>query len=1067
MRNLKKVFAVILTVALLASLMVPALAAVSHEAEALKLQKIGLMAGGPADLKLDEGVTRIQGLAFAIRAAGKEAEAFAMTEEEAAAELAKFVDADQVPGWGKKYAAYAIKYGITVGVGNNKFAALDPISGTSFLVFLLKSGMGYSEVTTANVVDKAVEVGVLSAGDAVYFGSKAALIRDDAAAILFGAAMNGVNANGKKFIQSLIDAGFVDAKVAAENGFIAALAITSVKAAKVNVLEVTFSRPVEDDVTFTVKRGSNSVSVDNVKWNSNKTVATLTTTSKMINGTHTVTAKVGDVELTGSTEVVSQHVDKIVILNDVALTGKNATEAYVYYDVLDQYGESLRSSTNIEWSFSTGSKATINKNTGKIALERSDEKAFTYGEKIYITGVHVKTGTTVTATLSVGMAQALDKIEVAGYVKYGTSDIIKTLPAGFKANTYYLLYTAVDQNGNPLEVDKPVTNNEITFIVDNVLLVKELDKTTETKITIDGVEYNAIAVVPGINVSRGGEVTITAIANKTGNKTSINTAVGEDQILTSFVMSAPTEMIADGESVEIPFVALDQNGEEIKNFVTLAKHKDFNKLTLNTSAGKLVLKENDDGTAKLVYEDETVAWNDPAATDGLDRTVSLTSVVIGGDSSNQMIYIRDKARPDGIKAVKMDSVLVERGANTFKLAENFRFVDQYGRQMGNDDEWGKDNGFFSASSYAGNDFAGYKFAIRLEYKGDAKYVTGIAPNTPVKISTTENETVTVTAASDVTASAVTGLSLKFDIVKYKGDNFADAESVSPVKNESLTIVDIKVVKDFTIGDLNKFYVNTSKSNDVTGDTGAVRLDNTSIDELAAGAKILPGYVQEVKVKGTYNGKEVTIPAIYFEVTSDKLVADGNKIIDVTTTGDALVWGDLYDFTTARYLRKDAKDALKATVYLINADNSRGEVLDTTSKEILISDAKPVVTTIKGADEITANPNVTKIVIKDLVADKDYKYYDQYGVEITVTPSFKVSSVVENAAGYAENSFKVVGNDSNNATVEGAERGDTFVLTIKAGDVTKVVKVTVGADTESNITNNTNNYLDQVVKALDN
>ena len=97
MRNLKKVLAVILTVAMLASLMVPAFAAVSNLEEAKKLQAIGLFAGGEADLKLDEDVTRIQGLTFAIRAAGKEDEALAMTDEEVAAELAKFNDAADIP----------------------------------------------------------------------------------------------------------------------------------------------------------------------------------------------------------------------------------------------------------------------------------------------------------------------------------------------------------------------------------------------------------------------------------------------------------------------------------------------------------------------------------------------------------------------------------------------------------------------------------------------------------------------------------------------------------------------------------------------------------------------------------------------------------------------------------------------------------------------------------------------------------------------------------------------------------------------------------------------------------
>ena len=74
-------------------------------------------------------------------------------------------------------------------------------------------------------------------------------------------------------------------------------------------------------------------------------------------------------------------------------------------------------------------------------------------------------------------------------------------------------------------------------------------------------------------------------------------------------------------------------------------------------------------------------------------------------------------------------------------------------------------------------------------------------------------------------------------------------------------------------------------------------------------------------------------------------------------------------------------------------------------------------------------------------------------------TFKIAAIVENPDGYAENNFKVAGNDSGTISVsQGAERGDKFELTIKADDVTKVVKVTVGADKHANITNDVNNYL---------
>ena len=102
-----------------------------------------------------------------------------------------------------------------------------------------------------------------------------------------------------------------------------------------------------------------------------------------------------------SVEIQSQYVAELQILNDIALTGKGTVEgeankdagvAYVYYKILDQYGEDLTSSTSIQWSTSCGAPASNDRNIGKLTLKRTDGKAFTYGEQIYVTGVYTKTG---------------------------------------------------------------------------------------------------------------------------------------------------------------------------------------------------------------------------------------------------------------------------------------------------------------------------------------------------------------------------------------------------------------------------------------------------------------------------------------------------------------------------------------------------------------------------------------------------------------------------------------------------------------------------------------------------
>lgn len=253
MRNLKKILAAITVIAMLASMMVvPALAeGFKYEEEATILNELKLMEG----MGLGDSVNRLQGLIFAIKAAGLKDEVDAMTDEEAAAILAeKVVDADEVPAWGVKWTAYAVEKGFTSGVDASvapkvKFAPLQEVSATSFLVWIMNIGMGYKYGTDV-VVAEAVNANVISLSQAMEIGAKAAIIRDDAAGILYGACKNGVNADGKTFIQSLIDAGVVTEEAAIAAGLVEAkpevLEVVSVSADNLKQIKVEFNVPIKE-----------------------------------------------------------------------------------------------------------------------------------------------------------------------------------------------------------------------------------------------------------------------------------------------------------------------------------------------------------------------------------------------------------------------------------------------------------------------------------------------------------------------------------------------------------------------------------------------------------------------------------------------------------------------------------------------------------------------------------------------------------------------------------------------------------------------------------------------------
>jgi len=83
------------------------------------------------------------------------------------------------------------------------------------------------------------------------FGPKAALIRDDIAGILYGACKNGVNADGTRFIESLINAGFISKEAAIAAGLVEAVPekfeVVGAIALNLVQVEVEFNQPVDED----------------------------------------------------------------------------------------------------------------------------------------------------------------------------------------------------------------------------------------------------------------------------------------------------------------------------------------------------------------------------------------------------------------------------------------------------------------------------------------------------------------------------------------------------------------------------------------------------------------------------------------------------------------------------------------------------------------------------------------------------------------------------------------------------------------------------------------------------
>ena len=221
----------------------------------------------------------------------------------------------------------------------------------------------------------------------------------------------------------------------------------------------------------------------------------------------------------------------IVIIgeNNQISTNETGTEAYIYYDVIDQYGNSIRSSVDIIWAFSDAAEQSVDTSLGRITIKKSADGSESYicGTKLYLTGCDLESGVVVNEILNIGVPEVIDEVDLVGFVnsKWNQSKIETSLPSNFEKDTWHLLYTAKNQYGNLLAAEKYDTE-KITLIVDNPLLVDCSSRAAGDLYTINDTRYASIVVNPGPYADQNGKVEFKIISNKTGRQSQKSFEVG-------------------------------------------------------------------------------------------------------------------------------------------------------------------------------------------------------------------------------------------------------------------------------------------------------------------------------------------------------------------------------------------------------------------------------------------------------------------------------------------------------------------------------------------------------------
>lgn len=411
------------------------------------------------------------------------------------------------------------------------------------------------------------------------------------------------------------------------------LSVTSVQAISASSFKVVFNQAPKDTskVTFSVQRLTTPVTVT-TSWNTVKTEATVSSSSSLPEGSYTVAVKNDTKDLGTSTVAVSsQKVAKLNITSTkLSLTSKNI--GYATYKVLDQYENDISSSSLANSLTFQSGVGTVTSNKGLLIVDPGEGgQNLIQFASVVITGYDSTSGVSTSATLATSTALGtLSSMTLNTLTKSDGKD----LTDGDTSSVFYIDYTATDMSGNTTKDYNLVVNGLITGTINgNENCITSSSSNVMAEIVTDPSDSNKavikVRVIGDSNLAMDVPVTITAIPYL-GTASTLNITLKKASAVNTFTIMAPAYDIAVNEQKEIPFTAVDQNGD------ALTKMSELSGITF--TGAQLYL--NVDGTAVLK--------NDAQAIDGPKLISAMTST---GNYSSITINIQ--------KAEKADTLILD------------------------------------------------------------------------------------------------------------------------------------------------------------------------------------------------------------------------------------------------------------------------------------------------------------------------------------------------------------------------------------------------------------------------
>ena len=365
MRNLRKLTAVVIAIALVLTSMTAVFAAdttattVVNGDKAVTLKDLGLYAGtNPDDPKdgLDGALTTQDSLIFLAKLFGYNEAANKLTADEVADALAKFDDADSISTYAKNVVAYSAINNILSGsTKDGKFfvGAKDTVTAARFATFMLKQ-MGYT------VADYKAAVADLAAtkGSKVSATLTGDLTRDDAVGAMYG-VLTAEKVSGKTVIADIVGTDAAKKAIAEKAGLIAVEGLVkSVTAVTTTKVLVTLNKAVDAATAANFAIAGATVSAATL---SNGTDVVLTTSvltpakeySLTVSGLKSSAVENASVTKTFVVPEISKLYAQALTAEKTVLKADGASSTLVTFSLKDAAGNVIKDAQDVEVAFTS------------------------------------------------------------------------------------------------------------------------------------------------------------------------------------------------------------------------------------------------------------------------------------------------------------------------------------------------------------------------------------------------------------------------------------------------------------------------------------------------------------------------------------------------------------------------------------------------------------------------------------------------------------------------------------------------------------------------------------------